>query len=120
MRVTTTKKLDPTALAALLGGAMVRLRGDWGREGEETVVEADVPQATLDAVLAAYVWAEPVVEVNERVLDQRAEAAMAGLRTLATGTGTLTSAQLTAALRLCARVLLVLVRLRLRRLDAVD
>lgn len=57
---------------------------------------------------------------NEAVLRDRADQAIDQLRTLATSTGTLTGAQLSTGLRLAARVLLVLIRLHLRRLDATD
>lgn len=116
-QVTIAKRFDSQVLHALIGpftcaGSLF--------DGSEVTIVADIAQNELERALAAYVWAEPPERANERTLDQRAEAAMAGLRTLTNGTGTLTAVQLTAGLRLCARALLVLVRLQLRRLDATD
>ena len=57
---------------------------------------------------------------NESTVHTRAEAALDDLRTLASGSGTMTTAQLSVAVRLLARVAVVLLRISLRRFDATD
>lgn len=59
-------------------------------------------------------------ESNDSTLRQRADQALAGLRTLSNTTGTLTAAQLSDAVRLLARAVNALIRLALRKLDAAD
>lgn len=59
---------------------------------------------------------EPVVEYT---LHDQADQALASLRTITATTGTLTGVQLSNAVRIMARVLIVLVRLVIRRLDDV-
>lgn len=60
------------------------------------------------------------VEENESTLRTRAESALADLRILAGTSGTLTTAQLSNAVRLLARVALAVARLHLRRFDSAD
>jgi hypothetical protein len=57
---------------------------------------------------------------NEQTLNSRADTAIADMRALANGTGTLTAAQLTTAVRGIAKAVLYLMRLYLRRLDGTD
>jgi hypothetical protein len=59
-------------------------------------------------------------EAVAQTLNERADAALADLRTIATSTGTLTGAQLSNAVRVLARVGIALIRLELRRLDDTD
>lgn len=63
---------------------------------------------------------DDTAEVNTSTLRDEADQALAALRNLATGTGNMTAAQLTVAVRGMARVLLVLARLYLGRLDRTD
>jgi hypothetical protein len=64
--------------------------------------------------------AEQTAEANTRTIHTEAEQALAGLRTIRDSTGDLNARNLSNAVRLLARVLIVLVRLQLRRLDGVD
>ncbi len=59
-------------------------------------------------------------QMNEGTLGQRASDALPELRALASTTGTLTNTQVANGLRLLARVAIAVVRLHLRRLEAVD
>jgi hypothetical protein len=61
----------------------------------------------------------PAEQEAERSITEEAERALTSLRTIANGTGPMTAAQLTVALRGMARVLIVLVRLSLRRFEDV-
>ena len=58
--------------------------------------------------------------VNEQTLIQRANDALAALRTIANGSGSMSNAQLSDAARTIARALLALARLYLRRLESTD
>lgn len=58
--------------------------------------------------------------INERTLADRANAALADLATIANGSGNMSTAQLTTAVRALARALAALIRLQMRRLEAVD
>lgn len=55
---TTTKPIDPGTLSATLGGVSVDLQGD-GNSTMEKTVRADVPQADLDAAIAAHTHTPP-------------------------------------------------------------
>ena len=69
--------------------------------------------------LSEIVTVETPSVLNAATLRTRADEALADLRTIATSSGTLTAAQLSNAVRLCARVLIALVRLHLSKLDDV-
>lgn len=81
-------------------------------EGVPTVVWTERPktQAELDG---------EAQQVNGATLRTRADEALAGLRTVAGSSGTLNGLQLSNGLRVCARVLIVLVRLQLSKLDDI-
>ncbi len=83
---------------------MARVRRETYRDGQVTVDEIDVPDEV----------------VHEQTLNARADGLMGDLRALANTTGNLSSAQLSGAVRLLARVLLTLARLYWRRLDGTD
>ncbi len=83
---------------------MARIRRETYRDGQVTVDEIDVPDEVI----------------HEQTLNARADTALTDLRVLANTTGSLSSAQLSAAVRTIARVLLTLARLHWRRLDGTD
>ncbi len=83
---------------------MARIRRETYRDGQVTVDEVDVPDE----------W------IHEQTLNARADTMLADLRALVNSTGNLSSAQLSTAVRLLARVLLTLARLYWRRLDGTD
>ncbi len=83
---------------------MGRIRRETYQDGRFTVDEIDVPDELL----------------HEQELHVRADGALTDLRVLAQSTGTLSSAQLSAAVRTVARLLLTLTRLQLRRFDGTD
>lgn len=66
------------------------------------------------------VWDSPIEQDSEETLRTRADEALASLVTVANGTGTMTTAQLTSTVRLLARGVAALIRLQLRRLDSID
>jgi hypothetical protein len=57
---------------------------------------------------------------NSNTVTDEATAALTSLRTIANGSGSMTAAQLTVAVRGMARVLVVLARLSLRRFEGTD
>ncbi len=83
---------------------MARIRRETYQNGQVTVDEIEVPDEL----------------VHEQTLNARADALMLDLRALVNTTGNLSSAQLSAAVRLLARALLTLARLHWRRLDGTD
>ncbi len=83
---------------------MARVRRETYQNGQVTVDEIEVPDEV----------------VHEQTLNTRADGLMSDLRALANTTGNLSSAQLSGAVRLLARVLLTLTRLYWRRLDGTD
>lgn len=89
----------------------------WDADGVQTEQR---PLTAEETKLLADADAEVVRGGNERDMRTRADAALADLRTIRDSTGTLTGLQLSNAVRMLARVLLVLARLYLRRLDATD
>lgn len=89
----------------------------WDEDGDLVEQRALTPeeQAAVDAYVATQ-----TATANEDALRQRAENALADLRTVAGSSGTLTGAQLSNAVRLLARVAAALIRLHLRRLEGTD
>ncbi len=83
---------------------MARIRRETYQDGRVTVDEIEVPDES----------------VHEQTLNARADTALVDLRALVNTTGNLSSAQLSGAVRLLARVLLTLARLQWRRLDGTD
>ncbi len=83
---------------------MVRIRRETYQHGQVTVDEVEVPDEVI----------------YEQTLNARADTVLVDLRALANTTGSLSSAQLSGAVRLLARVLLTLARLYWRRLDGID
>ncbi len=83
---------------------MARIRRETYQDGRIIVDEIEVPDELI----------------HEQTLNARADGLMVDLRALANTTGNLSSAQLSGAVRLLARVLLTLARLYWRRLDGVD
>lgn len=63
---------------------------------------------------------DPPEQVAEQSVTDEATAALASLRTIATGVGPMTTAQLTVAVRGMARVLIVLVRLQLKKFEGTE
>jgi hypothetical protein len=63
---------------------------------------------------------DPPEQVAEQSVTNEAATSLNSLRTIVNGTGSMTSAQLTMAVRSIARVLIVLVRLSLKRFDGTD
>lgn len=76
-----------------------------------TVTNIPVPDWILDT---------PAETVNREIIEAGLDQALAGLATIADGTGTLTAAQLTDAVRLEARVLRRLARLTRALFDGTD
>jgi hypothetical protein len=76
-----------------------------------------IDQTTPPVVSAVAVDA---TQTNANALAGRVDQAVTDLRTIANGTGTLTTAQLSTAVRTIAKVLLVAVRIQFNRLDATD
>ncbi len=83
---------------------MARVRRETYQGGHVIVDEVEIPDEV----------------VHEQTLHARADTAIVDLRALANTTGNLSSAQLSGAVRLLARVLLTLARLYWRRLDGTD
>ncbi len=83
---------------------MARVRRETYQNGQVTVDEVEVPDELI----------------HEQTLNARADTALTDLRALANSTGNLSSAQLSTAVRLLAKVLLTLCRLYWRRLDGTD
>ncbi len=83
---------------------MARARRETYRDGQVTVDEVDVPDEVI----------------HEQTLNSRADSVLVDLRALVNTTGSLSSAQLSGAVRLLARVLLTIARLHWRRLDGTD
>ncbi len=75
---------------------------------------------TKGEIIEDYEVPDPPEQVAERSITGEAERALASLRTIANGTGNLTTAQLTVAVRGMARVLVVLARLQLRFFGGTD
>ncbi len=117
MKATTNVRINIATLAAHLGVKSLSVSGD-PDSTETKEVDADVPD--LEAKLASYAYTEPPEAVAERSVTDEAAAALTSLRTIANGSGSMTAAQLTVAVRGMARVLVVLARLQLRRFEDVD
>ncbi len=83
---------------------MARIRRETYRDGQVVVDEIEVPDEHL----------------REQALNARADQVLAELQTLATSVGSMTSAQLSAAVRTLAGALLTLARLHWRRFDGTD
>lgn len=96
----------------------------------DTAATTSTRTVELVAGKPTYVWtvrpktadelAADLAQTNNTTIRTQAEAALIGLRTTATSTGTLTGAQLSNAVRLMAKVLIALVRLQLSKLDSTD
>lgn len=92
------------------------------------VVEWDGDKQTWDAGTytavpydpTVHALAVPVEQVNEAAVASRADAALADLRSIANSTGTMSTAQLSNAVRILAKVALALARIALRRFDGTD
>ncbi len=83
---------------------MARIRRETYQNGQITVDEIEVSDDFI----------------HEQTLNARADTALTDLRALVNTTGNLSSAQLSTAVRVLARVLLTLARLHWRRLDGTD
>ncbi len=83
---------------------MARVRRETYQDGKIVVDEIEVPDEHL----------------REQALNSRADAVIAELHVLATSVGTLSSAQLSSAVRTLAGALLTLARLHWRRFDGTD
>ncbi len=83
---------------------MTRIRRETYQDGQVIVDEVEVPDDLI----------------HEQTLNARADGMLLDLRALANTTGNLSSAQLSGAVRLLARVFLTLARLHWRRLDGTD
>lgn len=125
--INVRKAIAPAQLAAELG-APITTRGGALDSTDAKDVEADVPEATLRAALDAHyvdaAWAATPEEATARALDARLDQALTQLQIAVSAAKPATAAaQASAAYetsRLCARVLVGLVRLHLRRLDSAD
>ncbi len=117
MKAITNNRLNFVTLMAHLGTNSIKVFGD-PDSTDSKEVEADI--SDLDTKLATYVYVEPPALVVERSITEEASTALISLRSIANGTTSMTVAQLTAAIRSLARVLIVLVRLQLRRFDGTN
>lgn len=75
---------------------------------------------SIQAVIDAHTGQSTEEQQRTATLRTRADSALTDLRTIRDSSGNLSSAQLSNAVRLLARVLIVLVRLALSRYDGVD
>ena len=100
-----------------------------GLVGEELEVQAHTASGnpidersrdSIQAVIDAHTGQPTEEELRPTTLRTRADAALVDLRTIRDSSGNLSSAQLSNAVRLMARVLIVLIRLALSRYDGVD
>ena len=117
--VQTAKAVNVEQLAAQAGTTNLSARRVERPSGTITFVTSEtLSQAQLEAAVASYVY-DPLWSNDAKIRDQ-ADKALVDLRTIRDSSGNLSSAQLSNAVRLMARVLIVLVRLSLSRFDGVD
>lgn len=112
--VTTSQRVDAARLSVELGGVPVTAR----TRGTVTEVEADVAEATLQTAVDAHVWVDG--DANEQTQRDTVAARLDDLRGFANGNGNLSTAQLTAAVRVLARVVLRLALIVLGVRDRAD
>lgn len=113
--VSTTKAINHAQLATETGDATLIVVDD----GTNRLVRSEgLTQTALRSAVTNHT-ADPLWSNDAKIRDQ-AEKALADLRTIRDSSGNLSSAQLSNAARLFARVLIVLVRLSLSRFDGVD